>query len=130
MIRDHLSIEDLRRELQTLQIATRNIERLIEDAEEVANCKETANHQEDQATHRLRNRRENIVHRAEHPVVRDRNGTEILIGDKVRFLTCGVHNSKISVVYKVSNNRARVMARNNNKRSVSRAPHNIIVLTP
>ena len=92
MDRDRLSIEDLKREIQALQIATRNIERLIEEAEEEAYCKETANYQENQATQRLRNRRQNIVYRANHPVVRDRKGTEILIGDKVRFLTHRVHN--------------------------------------
>ena len=101
MNRDRLSIEDLRSKLQRLQLATRNIERLIEEAEEVVKRKGTTNHKENQVAHRLRNRRKNIVYRADHPVMRDRNGTEILIGDEVYFLTRGVHISRSGAVYKV-----------------------------
>ena len=124
---DRLSIEELRSELQALQLAARNIERLIEQTEEELSRNDTANQQDNQ---RLRDRRQNIVYRGNHPVVRDREGTEILIGDDVRFLTPGVHNSRTGTIYKVSNNGARVTARDNNERSVSRAPHNVTVLLP
>ena len=81
---DHFSIEDLRRELKTLQVAMRNIQRLIEEAEEEeANRNRNADHWRDQATQGLRNRRQNRDYREKHPVVRDCSGAEILIGDEV-----------------------------------------------
>ena len=131
MNRDRLSVEDLRRELDRLLIATRNIERLIQEAEEeVANRNERADQQENQADREATDRRANIDYRQEHPVVRDRTGTEILIGDQVRFLTSGRHTSTTGVVYKISNNGARVTARDNQGRSISRAPHNISIILP
>ena len=130
MNRDRLSVEDLRRELDRLLIATRNIERLIQEAEEtVVNRNERAEQQRNQADRTTTDRRRNLNYREEHPVVRDRAGIEILIGDQVRFLTSGKHNSTTGVVYKISNNGTRVTARDSEGRSISRAPHNITVIT-
>ena len=44
MNRERVSIEDLRTELERLQLATRNIERLIQQAEEQANPGEPVGH--------------------------------------------------------------------------------------
>ena len=107
----------------------RNIERLIQEAEEeVANHNERADQQTNQADRRAIDRRADIDYREEHPVVRDRTGIEILVGDQVRFLTPGKHNSTTGVVYKISSNGARVTARDSEGRSISRAPHNISVI--
>ena len=128
MNRDRLSIEDLRTELERLQIAARNIERLLQEAEEQANCKEQAHHKGERIIDIDIDRRQHVNYRGDHPVVRDRNGIEILIGDEVRFLTRGVYNSRTGVVYKVSCTGARVTARDNNGRSISRAPNNVEVV--
>ena len=60
--------------------------------------------------------------------MRDVNGTEILIGDEVRFLTSGVYNSWTGTVYKISRNGARVTAKDERSRSISKAPGNLEVL--
>ena len=84
MNRNQISIEDLRRELESLQIAMCNIQRLIEEAEEEeANRNRDTDHQRDQDVQRPANRRQDRDYREIRPVVRDRSGTEILIGDDV-----------------------------------------------
>ena len=124
MNRERVNIEDLRTELERLQLVTRNIERLIQQAEEQAIPEEPVNHQGDRVIDIEIDRREGINYMGNHPVVRDVNGTEILIGDKVRFLTRGVYNSWTGIIYKISNNGARVTARDDRSRSISRAPSN------
>ena len=128
MNRERVNIEDLRTELERLQLATRNIERLIQQAEEQAIPEDPVNHQGDRIIDIEVNRREGINYTGNHPVVRDVNGTEILIGDKVRFLTRGVYNSWTGVINKISSNDARSTARDDRSRSISRAPGNVEVI--
>ena len=84
---DRRIIEDLRMELERLQSISRNIERLIDEFEEQVNCKEPANNQGHRILDVDIDQRRFINYTANHPVVKDKYGTEILIGDKVRFLT-------------------------------------------
>ena len=128
MNRERVSIEDLRTELERLQLATSNIERLIQQAEEQANPGEPVNHHGDRVIDIEKDRREEINYRGNHPVVRDTNRTEILIGDEVRFLTRGAYNSWTGIIYKVSNSGARVTVRDDRGRSISRAPSNVEVI--
>ena len=60
--------------------------------------------------------------------VRDRDGEPICIGDTITFLTKGLFSSKTGVVYKVSDNKLRVTAKDSNGKSISRAPHNTRVI--
>ena len=128
MNRERVSIEDLRTELERLQLATHNFERLIQQAEEQANPGEPVVHQADIILDIEIDRRAGINYTRNHPVVRDTNGMEILIGNEVRFLTRGVYDTWTGVIYKVSNNGARVTARYGRGRSISRAPCNIEVI--
>ena len=128
MDRERVSIEDLIVELERLQLAAHNIERLIHQAEEQVNPVEPVVHQANRIIDIEVNRRANINYTGNHLVVRDTNDTEILIGDKVRFLTSGVYDSWTGVVYKVSSNGARVTARDERGRSISRAPSNVEVI--
>ena len=128
MNRDRVSIEDLRTELERLQLAMRNIERLIRQAEEEVIPENPENHQRVRIIDIVVDRRERINYTGDHLVVRDVNGTEILIGDEIRFLTRGVYNSWTGTVYKISRNGARVTARDERSRSISRAPGNMEVI--
>ena len=91
-----VDIEELRQELNRLRIAANNIERLITAAED------REEQPEDQ-------RPRDYPHT--HPVVRDRDGREIIIGDQVTFLTRGLFSSESGTVYKISSSGARVTAR-------------------
>ena len=139
MNENRLSIEDLRIELERLQLAARNIERLIHQAEE----DQEQQHQQEQANpaeagnrHRTFvieeefNRRPRINYNEDHPVVFNSIGSEILIGDTIRFMTRGRYNSREGIVYKISDNGARVTARDDRGRSISRAPQNVLVVAP
>ena len=99
-------IDELRRELHRLRVAAEHIVNLLQNTED------------------RRNRRtDQYIHF--HPVVRDRDGTEILIGDRVRFLTRGLYSSRTGVVYKISRNGERVTSRDERNLSISRAPYNL-----
>ena len=137
MNRDRLSSEQLRIELERLQLAARNIERLIHQAEE----DQEQQHQQEQANpaeagnrHRTFvieeefNRRPRINYNEDHPVVFNSIGSEILIGDTIRFMTRGRYNSREGIVYKIPDNGARVTARDDRGRSISRAPRNVLVV--
>ena len=63
-----------------------------------------------------------------HPVVRDRDGREIIIGDQVIFLTRGLFSSDRGTVYKVTDSGARITARDQYRRSISRAPLNVHIV--
>ena len=136
MNRDRLSIEELRTELERLQLAARNIKRLIHHAEEQeqgqeqiqANPAEAGSRQGDVILDIDINRRADLNYTENHPVVYDWSDTEILIGDTVRFLTRGRYDSWTGIVYKISSNRARITARDERGRSISRAPHNVEVI--
>ena len=138
MNRDRLSIEELRVELERLQLAARNIERLIHQAEEQyqeqqqeqANPAEAGDRQVDFMIDEEFNRRAGINYAKDHPVVHNWSDCEILIGDTVRFLTRGRYNSWEGVVYKISSNAMRITARDDRGRSISRAPRNVEVIAP
>ena len=125
---DRLIIEDLRMELERLQSATGNIERLINEVKEQVNREEPANHQGHRIIDIDIDRGRIINYTENHPVVRDRQGTEIIIGDKVKFPTGGGYKSWSGVIYKVSNSGARVTARADNDRLISRAPNNVEIV--
>ena len=134
---NRLSIEELRVELERLQLAARNIERLIHQAEEEqeqqqeqAEPAEAGNRQRTFIIDEEFNRRAGINYNEDHPVVRDWCDCEILIGDSIRFLTRGRYDSWEGVVYKISSNGARVTARDDRGRSISRAPRNVEVIAP
>ena len=61
--------------------------------------------------------------------VRDCDGTPIYIGDRVKFLTKGQHSAKEGIVYKISDSKTRVTARDARNFSVTRAPKNLKVVT-
>ena len=54
-------------------------------------------------------------------------GTQIHIEDTVKFLSKGSFTSNTGVVYKVSSNLARVTAKDNKGRNISRSPRNLRV---
>ena len=114
--------------LERLQLATRNIERLIQEAEERANPGEPVGHQGHRVIDIDIDRRQGINYTGNHPVVRDTNRTEILIGNEVRFLTRGAYNSWTGNIYKISNTGTRVTARDDRGRSISRASSNVDVI--
>ena len=62
------------------------------------------------------------------PLVQDRDGNNIHIGDQVIFLTRGLYNSTTGIVYKVSRTGSRVTARDESDRSISRRPSNVRVI--
>ena len=132
MNRDRLSIEDLRTEVERLQLAVRNIESLIHQAEEQeqeqANPAEAGYRQGDFIFDIDVNRRADINYTEDHPIVYDWSNNEILIGDTVRFLTRGRYDSWEGVVYKISSNGVCITARDNRGRSISRAPRNVEVI--
>ena len=99
-------IDELRRELHRLRVAAEHIVNLLQNTED------RQNRRTNQYTH-------------SHPVVRDRDGTEILIGDRVLFLTRGLYSSRTGIVYKISQNGERVTSRDERDRSISRAPYNL-----
>ena len=107
--------EELLSELNRLRITTDNITRLL-----------TTVPQDRQRTDRHTRRPPYYQHT--HPVVRDREGTEIIIGDQVLFLTRGLFSSARGTIYKISGNGRRITARDLLHRPVSRAPHNVRVL--
>ena len=61
--------------------------------------------------------------------VKDCDGTPIYIGDKVKFLTKGLHSATEGIVYKISSSKTRVTARDARNFSISRAPKNLKVIT-
>ena len=134
MDRNRLSIEELRIELERLQLAARNIERLIHQAEEWDHEQQQEQANPTEAGYRIIdeefNRRAGIKYTEDHPVVHNWSDCEILIGDTVRFLTRGRYDSWEGLVYKISNNGARITARDDRGRSISRAPRNVEVIAP
>ena len=57
------------------------------------------------------------------PVIKDRYGSTIQIGDRVRFLTAGRWKAKEGTVYKIT--KERVTAYDKRKNSISRSPYNV-----
>ena len=107
-------IEEVRRELNRLRIITNNLEHILENVEA-----------EPQPQREETRRPPQYVH--QHPVVRDIDGVEILIGDTVTFLSRGLYNTTTGIVYRFSASGSRVTARDSRGRLISRAPHNLRV---
>ena len=108
-------IEEVRRELNRLRIITNNLERILDNVEA-----------EPQPQREETRRPPQYVH--QHPVVRDIDGVEILIGDTVTFLSRGLYNTTTGIVYRFSASGSRVTARDSRGRPISRAPHNLRVV--
>ena len=110
-------IEDIRAELNRLRIIASNLERILEnvEAEPEPQREEAESRRSPQYTH-------------QHPVVRDIDGVEILIGDTVQFVSRGLYNTTSGIVYKFSASGSRVTSRDARGRPISRAPHNLRVV--
>ena len=63
-----------------------------------------------------------------HPVIRDINRVEIIIGDMVHFVSRGLDNTTSGIVYKFSASGNRVTSRDSRGRPISRAPHSLQVV--
>ena len=115
------NIEDLQEELRRLRITANNIERILQTARDQNRQEEGENLRVNPADRRGQEYPHN------HPRIFDSEGTEILIGDTVTFLTRGLFTSTSGVVYKVSHTGTRVTSRDAFRRAISRAPHNLRV---
>ena len=114
-------IEDIRRELNRLRIIASNLERILENVEAEPELEPEPQRQEVESR-----RSPQYVHR--HPVVRDIDGVEILIGDIVQFVSRGLYNTTSGIVYKFSASGSKVATRDSRGRPISRAPHNLRVV--
>ena len=108
-------IEQVRRELNRLMIITNNLERILDNVE--------ANPEPQREETR---RPPQYVH--QHPVARDIDGVEILIGDTVTFVSRGLYNTTTGIVYCFSASGNRVTSRDSRGRPITRAPHNLRVV--
>ena len=111
---DEFYIRELREELDRLRLAANNIERLLNIVEQNIEAEPI-------------NRRP-ATYPFTHPVVRDIDGREILIGDRVEFVTRGAYSSTSGTVYKVTPSGTRVTVRDHLRRPISRAPHNLRII--
>ena len=110
-------IEHIRCKLSRLRIIISNLERILENVEAQP---------EPQRQGTETRRPPQYVH--QHPVVRDIDGVEILIGDTVHFTSRGLYNTTSGIVYKFSRSGNRVTSRDSRGRPISRAPHNLRVV--
>ena len=115
------NIEDLQEELRRLRITANNIEWILQTARDQNRQEEGENIRVNPADRRGQDYQHN------HPRIFDSEGTEILIGDTVTFLTRGLFTSTSGIVYKVSQSGNRVISRDSFRRAISRAPHNLRV---
>ena len=115
---DKFYIRELREEIDRLRLAANNIERLLTIAEQNIEAVDT----------QVPINRRTATYPFTHPVVRDIDGREILIGDRVEFVTRGAYSSTSGIVYKVTPSGTRVMVRDHLRRPISRAPHNLRIL--
>ena len=109
------TIENLRRQLTKLEVATNIIRRSIQDLE---NEREISPAQP----------RPTIAPTRPAPQVKDRNGNNILIGSRILFLTKGKYNSTAGVVTRFSRNNTRVFAKDIDGVEIPRAPRNVKVI--
>ena len=116
-----VNIEDLQEELWRIRITVNNIERILQTVRN----QDRQDRGEDLWVNPADRRGPDYPHN--HPRVLDSEGTEILIGDTVNFLTRGLFTSTSGVVYKVSQSGNRVTSRDSFRRAISRASHNLRV---
>ena len=103
--------------MNRLRIITSNLERILHNVEA----------DQEQPRQETETRRPpHYVH--QHPVVRNIDGVEILIGDTVQFVSRGLYNTTSGIVYKFSASGNRVTSRDSRGRLISRAPHNLRVI--
>ena len=105
------TIENLRRELENLAIASKNIERAIRELED------------QDLQHPVRQAAPVVVN---GPL--DRNGNEIRIGHKIKFLTKGKFKATQGTVTRFSKNNVRVFAASEDGTEIPRAPRNVRIL--
>ena len=110
-------VEDIRCKLNRLRIITSNLEHILENVEAEA---------EPQGQEAEARRPSQYVH--QHPVVRDIDGVEILIGDTVHFVSRGLYNTTSGIMYKFSASRNRVASKDSRGMPISRAPQNLRVV--
>ena len=124
-----VNIEELCAELERFRAVTRNIENILDQAlrEEVEENPQGIPAPPELGEGPINQDRRPRQYLHDHPVVRDQNGVEILIGDTVIFVTRGLFTSTRGIIYKITPSGTRVMARDNLRRSISRAPYNVIV---
>ena len=116
-------IDDLRLELEKLNIASRNIEKTILLLEEE---EEKQRQQQQQQQRKVKAPKNRVPLPDLRP--RDRDGVEICIGDRVLFLTKGVYSSTEGIVNRFSQNFVKVFALDCDGFEVPRAPRNVRVL--
>ena len=112
-----IAIEELRRELARLEIATSNIRQTIRNLENGEGPPPTQ-----------RRPPATKPSQASTSKTLDRNGNCITIGSTVRFLTKGRHSSTEGIVKRFSKNYTRVFAEDTDGFEVPRAPHNVRVI--
>ena len=113
-----ITIEDLRSELARLSIASKNIERAIRELE----------NQDQQQQQRRQDEIQDKVPQSLRNGAKDRDGTPIRIGDRVRFLTKGAYSSTEGIVNRFSRNFVRVFALDSDGFEIPRAPKNVRVI--
>ena len=113
------TLEDLRQQLEKLEIIASNIRTSIDNLadEERRRSTEAAT---DRAVNALNNRPLRVI---------DRNECIIEIGSRVEFLTRGKYSSSNGVVTRFSRNGERVFSKDSEGHEIVRAPHNLRVLS-
>ena len=109
------TIENLRRQLARLEIATDNIRQSIQDLEN------------EQGPQQVQPRPAAAPVQQAQQVV-DRDGNDILIGSRVRFITKGKYRSTEGVVTRFSRDHTRVFAEDIDGFEVPKAPRNVRVI--
>ena len=115
MHRRQTTIDDVRKELEKLDIATEELQKKMSDL-------------------RSQNQRHNPpssvtqASRQECKTAVDRDGRRIHIEDHVRFLTKGWHTSTEGIVRRFSRNNERVFSIDPDGLEISRAPMNVIII--
>ena len=106
------TIDNLRQELEALTIASRNIERAIRELE-------------NQEQQRPQGPVEGPAAVVAPP---ERDGNEIIVGYRVRFLTKGKYSSTEGTVTHFSRNNIRVFATDDNGVEIPLAPRNVRII--
>ena len=113
MNNDNNLVRILTKQIRELRIAANQIERTLERHLEERQRQSEENQDRGPPT---------------NPLVQDRDGDNIHIGDQVIFLTRGLYNSTTGMVYKVSSTGSRITARDDSGRSISRRPSNVQII--
>ena len=106
------------------------VQETIKVAEQEVRCRDQEGTDTNHSRRLLRpnKTRRNQQYPYQHPVVRDREGVEILIGDNVHFFRRVLYSWRRSIVYKILSKGARVTAWDNQYRPISRALQNLQVI--